>query len=149
MPLPSFTPDITIKLKDAGAITADAAWQVGGANAIWDLGSATYTPFAVHVSITAIEVDTTDEVYRLWIQGSSSATFASTIVNLACLEVGAAAAVSATADVGHTAGYYSILAHNESDGVNYRYIRGYTDVTGTLVTGINFDAWGAFISNAG
>lgn len=136
-----FLPDINARLKDAGLVAADAAWQVAAANKIHDFGAATYTEFDIHILVSAIEVASTDELYELYIQLSSSATFASSIVNRIMLPLGAAAAAAAGADIGSTVGRYRIHADNEWDGTVYRYLRGYTDVTGTIATGINFQAW--------
>lgn len=139
MPLPDFTADITAQLKDAGLIAADAAWQVGGAAKVHDLGSATYTPLAIHCKVTAIEIASNDEIYRLIIQGSTSATFASTIANLAELTLGANEVLHG--DVDSVIGDYVISCHNDVAGTIYRYVRGYTDVDGSIATGVNFSAW--------
>ncbi len=130
------------QLKDAGLIAADAAWQVGGSNKIYDLQAATFGRFKLVVNVTAIEIASNDEIYRLWVQGSSSSTFASTIHNLACLELGAQEVLSGGADVDSTTGFKVLYFHNEPvPDTPLRYIRGYTDVTGTIATGINFEAW--------
>jgi hypothetical protein len=135
----SFTPDANLEMKDAGLIAADAAWQVSAANKIIDLGAAVYTPFDVHVEVTAIEVGSNDELYELAIQVSSSATFASTIHTVALLPLGANEVL--LGDVDSVIGHYVIRCHNDIAGTAFRYVRGYTDVTGTIATGINFFAW--------
>lgn len=139
MPLPDFTPDINGRLKDAGLVAADAAWQVSAANKILDLKAAVFTPFAVQIKVSAIEIASNDELYRLIIQGSTSATFASTFVNLAELTLGANEVLHG--DVDSVTGEHLILGHNDVGGTIYRYLRGYSDVNGTIATGINFEAW--------
>lgn len=140
MPLPSFTPDATTAhLKDAGLIAADAAWQVSASSRIHDLGSATFTPFSVHVQVTAIEIASNDELYRLIVQGSTSSTFADTFANLCELTLGANEVLHG--DVDSVTGEYVMFGHNDVGGTIYRYIRGYSDVNGTFATGINFQAW--------
>jgi hypothetical protein len=143
MPLPiQLNADINAQLKDAGLIAADAAWQVGAANKIFDTspgGVATFTTFAVSVKVTAIEIASNDELYRLLIQGSTSATFADTFTNLAELTLGANEVLAG--DVDSVIGEYLILGHNDVGGTVYRYLRGFTDVNGTIATGINFQAW--------
>jgi hypothetical protein len=140
MPIPSFTPDAAGKLKDAGLVAATANWQVDATDKIFDLGAGpAWTTFLIQVQISALEVDTADELYRLLIQGSNESDFASDIVNLAELRVGATAVLDG--DVASVLGQHLIAGHNEVGGVVYRYLRGRTVVSGSAVaTGINFTA---------
>lgn len=144
--IPDFTADVNARLKDAGLVAASAAAQVGGVAKIYDLapsGVATFSPFDIWINLTAIEVDTTDELYTIHAQVSSSATFASTIYNACQLELGAAAAKTGTADIVSTTGMYLLRGHNDVDGTVYRYLRLYTTVDGTIAGGggINYEAW--------
>ena len=70
--------DSELEFKDAGLVAADAAWQVDGAAAIIDLGSGKTSGIMV-IDVSAIEIASNDEKYELYIQGSSSATFASKV----------------------------------------------------------------------
>jgi len=129
------TLDEDLKMSDAAAITAAAYWLVGGAAGILDLGD-TRCEFVVVVDISAMDIASTDEYYALHIYGSSSATFASTIVPLAQLTLGDASTIAAAAgggviDTDSTPGRYEMYGSNYVDGVVYRYVCGYTDVTGT------------------
>jgi len=143
--MPQITPDINFQLKDAGLIAATAAWQVGGSNQIIDLGpGVAWTPFVVSIKLTAIEIASNDELYRLYIQGSTSSTFASTIVQLACIEFGANEVLVGGVDVDSTVGEYLLYGHNDVDGTVYRYLRGYSVISGTIATGANWSAWGGF-----
>jgi hypothetical protein len=130
--------DSLLQLKDAGLIAADAACQVASADKILDVGTGRFEGKAI-IDVSAIEIASNDEVYKISIQGSSSASFASDIVDLGILELGALEVIGG--DVDSTTGRYILPFSNEKNGVYYRYIRGYVDVTGTIATGINFTAW--------
>jgi len=143
-----FTLDDNLQLKDAGLVAADAAWTVSAAAQILDVGGNSSSGIgaarfvgAVLIDVSAIEIASGDETYALSIQGSSSATFASTIQELACLRLGDASTIGSARDVDSTVGRYLLPFTNEQDSVVYRYIRGYTDVSGTIATGINFTAY--------
>lgn len=129
----SYTYDSTQVLKAAGLVAADA----GGT--ILTVGDAVFRGVAV-VDVSAIEIASNDERYVLVMQGSTSATFASDVQNLAALELGAAAVRSGGA-IASTVGRYELPFINEQNGVTYPYIRIYTDVSGTIATGINYAAW--------
>ena len=130
--------DSLLQLKDAGLIDADAACQVASADQILNVGTGLFEGKAI-IDVSAIEIADDDEVYKISIQGSSSATFASDIVDLSILELGALEAIGG--DVDSTTGRYVLPFSNEKNGVYYQYIRGYVDVTCTIATGINFTAW--------
>lgn len=142
---PSFTFDINLRMKDTGLIAADAAWGVGGSAKVLDVGTGNFCGKCV-IDISALEIASGDERYNLIIQGSSSATFASDIVILAMLPVGDGSTIATAfggsgVDVDDLAGRYVLPFTNERNNIRYRYIRGFTDVTGTIATGINFTAY--------
>lgn len=142
--LTQFTPDINTQLKDAGLVAADAAWQVSAANKILDLGGAAEVGRIdgnLHIEVTAIEIASNDELYKLHFQVSSSATFASTIYSTLIVELGALEVLTGGQDVDSATGHYVFPVSNDFNGTLYRYCRGYTDVAGTIATGINFQAW--------
>ncbi len=124
-------------LKDAGLVAADASGQVGGSDVIVDLGEGLVKGHIV-VDVSAIEIDSDDEVYKISLQGSSSATFASDITDLATVELGANEVIGG--DVDSTAGRYRVPFRTEKNGTIYRYARVYCDVAGTVATGINYSA---------
>ncbi len=138
---PTYTFDVSLQLKDAGAVTADGAAQVLGAAKILDLGgtslSAGLTEADVVIDITAITVGADNRYDVLW-QLSNSATFASGIVDGSALVVGNAAAVPG--DVTSTVGRYILPVRSEINGTWYRYARLFIDVTGTTPS-INFTAY--------
>jgi hypothetical protein len=134
-----WTPDVDVQLKDAGLIAADDIAQVGGSDAILDLGLARVDGRVI-VDASAIEVDTGDEKYVLHLQFSNSATFASVVHSGPALILGDQAAIVGV-DTDTPAGRHELGFTNEINGVLYRYMRLQIDVTGTIATGINFTAW--------
>lgn len=130
--------DTATQLKDAGAITADAPAQVGGANAILDLGLARVDARVV-VDVSAIDVASGDELYNLRFQLSNSASFASGVIGGPILQLG-----DSTVLIGESAdslvGRYEMGVCNEVNGTLYRYARLYTDVGGTTPS-INYTAY--------
>lgn len=133
-----YTFDVLTQLKDAGLIAATGNAQVGGSAKVLDLGTGRVDTRAI-IDLTAIEQDTGDELYTVIVQGSNSATFASTNVNLAEIKMGKASLTGASADT--ALGRYEIPFTNDQDGVIYEYIRIRVLVAGTIATGINFIAW--------
>jgi len=124
-------------LKDAGLVAADAAGTVGGEALIADLGAGLVEGNLV-IDVTALNIDDNDELYQISLQGSNSATFASGIVDLAILELGALEVIGG--DVDSTIGRYIVPFRTEKNGTVYRYVREYCDLDGTVGTGINFTA---------
>jgi len=143
---PTFTFDADLEMKDASAaIGADAAWQVASAAKVLDVGTGLFCGKCI-IDVSAIEIATGNESYTFIIQGSSSATFASDIVILAMLPVGDGSTLgtqygSSGVDVDDTAGRYVLPFQNERNDIYYRYIRGWTDVEGTVATGVTFTAF--------
>lgn len=135
---PHGTFDADLEFKDAGLVAASAAAQVDAAAKIVDMGTGLFEGKMI-IDVSAIEIDTNDEVYNICVQLSSSATFASTIVCAAKLELGANEVLNGDQD--STTGRYKLYFDNEYDGTYYRYARVYTVVAGTIATGINYTAW--------
>lgn len=130
--------DASLILKDAGLVAADAAATVAAVAKILDIGRGQV--FADWVTtVSAIEVATGDENYLISLQGSNSATFASGIVVLAQLELGDSTTLEQGAD--SVIGKYVVPFRNILNGVHYRYVRLYTNVSGTIATGINYDSY--------
>lgn len=136
----SYTYDAATLLKDAGVVGSSAAATVGGSAAVINVGQA-FTEGVANIDVTAIEVDSNDELYTISIQGSAAAAFTSP-ANLAALSLGAAGVMPGGGSV-NTVGRFALRFQNEQDGVVYPYIRLYTTVAGTIAGGggINFSAW--------
>lgn len=133
-----YTFDANLELKDAGLVAASAAAQVSSADKVVDLGAGRVHAVAV-LDVSAVEVDSGNELYTIHIQGSNSASFASGIVDLASMEMGDAAAL--LGDTDSAAARYELPFINDQGGTIYRYVRAYTVVAGTIATGINYTAW--------
>jgi len=138
--------DVDLEFKDAGLVAASAAAQVDSAAKIVDLGTGKFDAEMV-IDASAVEVATGDESYLIFVQVSSSATFASDIFNVACMPLGDAAGLATACgagDVDQGIGRYILPFNNlVKDGVAKRYARIYTVVAGTIATGggINFIAY--------
>ena len=130
--------DVEHILKDAGLVAADAAGQVDSEDVIANLGAGLVEGNLI-VDVTAIEIASNDEKYAIKLQGSSKSDFADTIEDLAILELGAAEVLGG--DLDSDAGRYVVPFRTERNGVTYPYVRLYTDVSGTIATGINFSAF--------
>lgn len=144
----SLTLDGAIQLKDAGLVAADAAAQVGGSAAVIDLGAAnSFQKFAVVIDWTACEVATGDEVYAVRIQGSTTSAFtnAYTLIERRFGDSSVSFNATDTPPSGRAVLYGDNVAHTSATDGNsveaLRYVRLYTDVTGTIATGMNFSAW--------
>lgn len=134
----SYSYDSSQLMKDAGLVAADAAATVASVAKILNVGEAAFRGVLV-IDVSAIEVASTDEQYRICVQGSTSSTFASDVQNLAVLPLGATAVNSGGA-ITSTTGRYELPFINEQNGVTYPYVRVYTDVSGAIATGINYTA---------
>lgn len=134
-----FTYDYALRLKDAGLVAADAAATVGGSAKILDLGESRFDGRVI-VDITAIEIASNDERYAIKAQFSDSSTFASGVVEGVALWTGALETLIG-ADTDTAVGRYELPFTNEINGTTYRYMRLYTDVVGTIATGINYSAF--------
>lgn len=131
--------DAEMEFKDAGLVAASAAAQVDSADQIIDVGVGRFEGVMV-IDVTACEIASNDELYTVTVQGSSSATFASDIQNLAMTDFGATAVRKGGA-IATSVGRYELPFCNEQDDIKYRYLRLYTTVAGSIATGINYSAF--------
>ena len=135
-----FSFDSLLEMKDAGLVAASAAAQVGGSDKIADV-LMSFFQGALVINVSAIEIASNDELYRIIMQGSTTPGFdAGTIENLAELTLGATE-VRPGAALDSTPGRHHLPLYNLQDDVIYRYLRVYTDVSGAIATGINYTAW--------
>lgn len=132
---PAHVSDSGLSLKAAGLIAADTLGST-----IVNLGDWAVRGDLV-IDWTALEIASGDETYRIKIQGSSSATFASDVVELGSIILGDGSAIGQGGDVDDPAtGSTSLPFTNVRNGLVYQYARYAIDVTGTIATGINFTA---------
>lgn len=136
----TFPYDNDLLLKDAGLVAASAAATVAGAAKVIDVGAARIEGTVV-IDASAIEIGTGNEVFDIILQGSNSASFASTVENLCQKQLGAASSGLDGGAQDSTTGRYELPFTNEADDVTYRYLRLFTKVAGTIATGINYKAF--------
>lgn len=127
-----FTYDDALELKAAGLVASTTTEST-----ILDLGAGLVDANLV-LNVSAVEVASTDEIYLICLEGSNVAAMTSGSVTLAVQEHGNATA-PADADTG--TGLFVVPFRNEQNGTTYRYVRIYTEVAGTIATGINFSAF--------
>ncbi len=130
--------DTTHILKDAGLVDESAAGTVGGEAKVVNLGAGIVEGNLV-VDVTAIEIASNDEVYLITLQGSTESDFSDTYEDLAMLELGAAEVLGGDQD--SETGRFIVPFRTEKNGTVWPYVRVYTDVAGTIATGINFSAY--------
>ncbi len=134
-----FNFDAELELKDAGLVAASAAAQADDAAKIIDLGVGRFEGIVVF-DLTAVEIASNNELYTALVQGSSSATFASDVQNLAQLDFGATEVRLGSA-IDSLIGRYELAFTNEQKDLQYRYLRLWTVVAGSIATGINYTAF--------
>jgi len=127
-----FQYDDDLSLKDAGLIASTTTGTT-----ILDLGAGIVDGFLV-LDVSAVEVADGSEIYLICLEGSNVAAMSSGSVTLAQIEMGNA---TAPADADTSTGRFAIPFRNEQNGTIYRYVRLYTEVAGTVATGINFAAF--------
>lgn len=127
-----FTYDDALSLKDAGLVASTTTEAT-----IRDLGAGLVDGYLV-LDVSACEVASTDEIYLVCLEGSNVAAMTSGSVTLAQIEMGNA---TAPADADTSTGRFVVPFRNEQNGTTYRYVRIYTEVAGTIATGINFAAF--------
>lgn len=144
---PSFTFDANLELKDAGGVTSSAAATVDSAAKVLNVGTGFFEGDIV-IDVTAIEVDTGNEIYSIALEGSNNSDFSTgTEVELCMLRLGDSSTTGT--DVDNIVGRYTLPFNNRqpsgtafSDGYCWPYLRIYTTVAGTIASGgINFTAW--------
>ncbi|MES2973369.1 MAG: hypothetical protein V4757_07160 [Pseudomonadota bacterium] len=127
------TYDNALLIKAAAAVGSSAAGSI-----ILDLGDG-FMDADVVIDVTAMEVDTGNEIYTISVEGSNVAAMTSGSVELASKFLGNNAA---PADADTAIGRHVLPFRNELGGVLYRYVRIYTTVAGTIASGgINYAAF--------
>jgi hypothetical protein len=130
--------DTQLELKDAGLVAADAAGTVSSVAKVLTLGAGLVKGIMI-TDVTAIEIASNDELYKISLQGSDNSDFSTgDEVDLAEMTLGAAEVIGGDQD--STTGRYKVPFTTEKNGTVYPYVRLYTDVDGTIATGINFTA---------
>lgn len=139
----NFTLDQSLKLKDAGLVTSTAVTQVSSADVTIDLGADAYQRGAIVVDVSACEVADGNELFVVQLQGAAASNF-STAYQLATLRLGDSSVTGNATDTvaGRFVLYFDNVAQTAAGEVaNMRYLRLRTVVSGTVGTGINYQAW--------
>ncbi len=125
--------DDALSLRDAGNLTSTTTETT-----ILDLGAG-FVEGDLVIDVSAIEVATGNEKYTIHLEGSNVAAMTSGSVTLANIPMGIK---TDPADATTATGRFVVPFRNEQNGTNYRYVRIYTLVAGTIdTTGINFAAF--------
>ncbi len=139
--------DTLMILKAAGLVAASAAGSLivdmqGGASS-GSLGGPAECISELVIDVSALEIDSATDFYSIILQGSPDAAFgtAANIVELVQLSLGHKTARLSDSDKDSTVGRYILPFSNEHCGTTFRYLRLYTVVAGTIVTGINYSAY--------
>lgn len=132
--------DVTLQLKDAGAVTTSGAAQVSGAARVLNVGPA-FLEGVMVVDFSALDVGGGDEGYEVRLQGSSDPTFATDVSILASVRAGAGTVTGESGSVG--IGRRTTTFTNQSeDGKALPYLRAYHVVTGGAGGGsVNYSAF--------
>ena len=117
---PNLLTDVLTVLEDgAAAKTASGAGQVDGSAKELDVGSARLPrEAAVEIDVTAMDVADGDETYFIKIEGTNTAGFGGTVVQLAEIEITGT-------------GKYILPVANEQADTVYQYLREYHTIAGT------------------
>jgi hypothetical protein len=139
---PQGTFDSDLEFKDAGLVGASAAAQVDSAAQVVDVGTGLFRGCMI-LDVTAIEIDDSDEIFDIWVQGSTDSDFSDVdnIADLASINISDDAAKRTDSNMIDTVGRYKLYFDNERNGVFYPYLRVYTAVAGTVTVGINYSAY--------
>lgn len=128
----NFLYDDALSLRDASLLAATATEAT-----ILDLGAGLVDGNLV-IDVSAIETASGNEKYTIHLEGSNVPAMTSGSVTLANIPLGNA---TDPADAATGTGRFVVPFRNEQNGTNYRYVRIYTLVAGTIATGINFAAF--------
>jgi len=144
-----FTYDSNLVLKDPGLIAASAAGQVNGKNQLIDVGDGVYWGAAV-IDWTACEVDSSNELYTVSVQGALRGTGStrdvpvldtSHIENLAMADFGHTSVRKGAAETSPSSGRMILPFRNVVADTTYQILRAYITVAGTIATGFNVGIW--------
>jgi hypothetical protein len=129
--------DVRHELKDAGLVASSLAGTVAGQAKVVNLGPELVEGKLV-IDVLALEINSGDEKYRIKLQGSAAHDFSSTLEDLAILELGAKEVLGGDQD--SQPGRYVVPFSNVKGLHAWPYVRLYTEVSGSIASGINFSA---------
>jgi|GEM_PF-769470 len=129
--------DVQHELKEAGLVASNLAGAMGGQAKVVNLGRELVEGKLV-IDVAALEIDSGDELYRVKLQGSAAHDFSAYVEDLAILEIGAKEVLGGDQD--SLTGRYVLPFSNVKGLYVWPYVRLYTEVSGSVATGINFSA---------
>lgn len=131
------TYDTETDLKAAGLVASSAAGSI-----IVDLGVG-HARGDLVLEVTALEIASNDETYTITLQGSPDSDFgtAGNIQDLVSVNLAAKEVKATSSDKDDTTGRLIVPFSNQFMDTNYRYVRLYTVVAGTITTGIDYSAY--------
>lgn len=137
---------------NAAAYTASGFAQVGGANQTLDLGGnqgVTPTQLAridamMVIDVTAIDISSGNETYKLIVVGSNSAALASGVVELAAIQIGKGTSLEITNGGDFVIGRIELGFCNQVSGNIFEFIAMQLVIAGTTPS-INFQAYVAVL----
>jgi len=125
------------ELKDAGLVAVSGAGTVDGEPQVLNLGRELVEGKLV-IDVSALEIDA-NELYRIKLQGSAAHDFSSKVEDLAILELGAKEVLGGDQD--SEPGRYVLAVSNAKGLYVWPYVRLYTEISGSVATGIDFAAY--------
>jgi hypothetical protein len=129
--------DVAHELKDAGLVASSLAATVDGQAKVVNLGPELVEGKLV-IDVSALEIESNNELYRIKLQGSAAHDFSAYVEDLAILELGAKEVLGGDQD--SQTGRYVVPFSNAKGLYVWPYVRLYTEVSGSVATGINFSA---------
>jgi hypothetical protein len=130
--------DVRHELKDAGLVGSSQAGTVDGQAKVGNLGAAPVEGKLV-IDVSALEIASGNELYRIKLQGSAAHDFSAYVEDLAAVELGAKEVLGGDQD--SQAGRYVVPFSNAKGLYAWPYVRLYTEVSGSIANGINFSAY--------
>ncbi len=126
------------ELKDAGLVASSQAGKVDGQAKVVNLGPELVEGKLV-IDVSALEIASDNELYRIKLQGSAAHDFSTYVEDLAILELGAKEVLGGDQD--SEPGRYVVPCSNAKGAYVWPYVRLYTDVSGSVASGIDFSAY--------
>lgn len=121
--------DTALVLHDGTAVTADG----NGSEGILDLGAGAYRGLVV-LDVSAMLISDNNELYEVILEGSNSATHASSVVELGRIHLGANEVLNGNADIDRSTGKHYLPFVNEVNGSEYQYVRLRFEISGTTTS---------------
>jgi hypothetical protein len=132
--------DANLEFKDAGLVAASAAAEVDSVAKVVTLGNG-YWAGTMVIDVTACEVATGNESYKIAVELSDDSGFSSGSEFEKCSVTLGDSSIHG-GDTDTATGRYTLPFNNRmADGNIYKYARLYTTVAGTVATGINYSAF--------